>query len=77
MTKFVPDDDGIRQLLLSQGVVDMIHDKAKQVQKKCGAGYTVTMYRNNRIKPVATVGTGTAAAEQDNLDNNTLLRNLR
>ena len=77
MTKFVPDDKGIRQLLLSQGVVNMIHDKAKQVQRRCGTGYTVTMYRNNRIRPVATVGTGTAEAEQDNLDNDTLLKNLR
>lgn len=77
MIKFVPDDDGIRQLLLSEGVANMIHDKAKRVQKNCGTGYTVTMYWNNRIKPVATVGTGTAAAEQDNLDNNTLLRSLR
>ena len=77
MNKFVPDSEGIRQLLLSDGVLNMIYEKAKAVQRNCGEGYTLTMYRNNRIRPVATVGTGTAAAEQDNLDNNTLLRSLR
>ena len=77
MNRFEPDKEGLRRFRLSKEVTNMIYEKGKEVQKRCGTGYTLTMYRNNQYTPVATVGTGTAAAEQDNLDNNTLLRSLR
>lgn len=66
---------GIRELLLSPEMQGLLEGKAAEIAGRCGDGYDSDLYLTPG-RAVASVYTATKEAAQDNLDNNTILRNL-
>lgn len=66
---------GIREMLRSQEMQDLLYEKAAEIAARCGDGYEADVYLTGG-RAVASAFTATPEAEKDNLDNNTLLRNL-
>ena len=73
-TKFELNYAGVGELLKSPEMRSVIESYAAEASHRAGEGYNVK-YGSNRV--VAFVETGTDAAAQDNLDNNTLLKAVR
>lgn len=69
MIRFELNRQGVRELLKSQEMTDVLVGYAGQVASVAGAGYDVHV-GSNRVN----VSVVTREAEQDNLDNNTLLK---
>ena len=61
----------VRQMLKSSGVVGALKESAQRLASNAGPGYEV-WYGPNRAN--VAVRAATEAAEQDNLENNTLLK---
>ena len=73
--KFVLNRSGVRELLRSQEMMDVIRDYAQQVADRAGDGYGLSEYvGRNRVN--VSIGAETKEASQDNYDNNTLLKAL-
>ena len=72
--KFELNSAGVVQLLKSAEMRGVIESEANGMSNRAGEGYVV---RYGRDRVVAFVETGTDAAVQDNLDNNTLLKAVR
>ena len=72
--KFELNHAGVVQLLKSPEMQSVIESEANGVSNRAGDGYQV---RYGRDRVVAFVETGTDAAAQDNMDNNTLLKAVR
>ena len=72
--KFELNSAGVVQLLKSAEMRGVIESEANGMSNRAGEGYVV---RYGRDRVVAFVETGTDAAAQDNLDNNTLLKAVR
>lgn len=67
---------GVRQLMQSEEMQNLLRDKASQIQNRCGDGYeSDVMVGKNRAN--AMVRAVTFEAKRDNMDNNTILKAVR
>ena len=62
-------------MLRSEEMQALLGEKAAEIAGRCGAGYGSDIYMTPG-RAVASVFTDSAGAVKDNLDNNTILRNL-
>lgn len=74
-TTFELNYEGVRELLRSDEMKELLTDLAEGIQKRAGDGYEVSPY-TGKTRVNVSVGTATFEAMQDNLDNNTLLKAL-
>jgi hypothetical protein len=72
--KFVLNRDGVRELMQSQEMQDVLVDFAGQVAERAGDGYSVYV---GVTRANVSVGTATEKAAADNLDRNTLEKAIR
>lgn len=72
--KFVLDRAGVRELMQSQEMQDVLIDFAGQVADRAGDGYDVYIGMN---RANVSVMTATEEAMADNLDHNTLEKAIR
>ena len=69
------NSSGIRQLLKSEEMGQMLKQQAKQVRARCGSGYSTDLYQaSSRV--IAGVFAETAEAAKQNSRENTLLKAL-
>lgn len=69
------NSSGIRQLLKSEEVGQMLKQQAEQVRARCGSGYRTDLYQaSSRV--IAGVFAETAEAAKQNSRENTLLKAL-
>ncbi len=69
--KFVRNHAGVRELLKSPGIQGALIASAGRIRDRAGSDYDVYIGAN---RANVSVRTGSAAAERDNLRNNTLLK---
>lgn len=74
LQKFVLNTAGVRELMQSQEMVEVLTEFAGQVAENAGEGYSVYIGLN---RANVSVVTDTDAAIEDNLDNNTLEKAIR
>ena len=74
VTKIDLNEDGIKELMTSDEMVNVLKRYADEAQKKCGDGYAVSTYQQGKTRSNASVYAATYAAYKDNLENNTLLK---
>ena len=72
--KFVLNRDGVRELMQSQEMQDVLVEFASQVADRAGDGYDVYIGVN---RANVSVRTATDEAAADNLDHNTLEKAIR
>lgn len=66
----------VGKFLKSNGMKDMLDEIATEIASRCGEHYASdTRYMGTRV--IASVFTKDEIGRQDNLDNNTILKNLR
>lgn len=76
MGKFKLNREGIRSLLRSPEMAQILESRAKNIQNRCGDGYGVNVYAGrNRVNVSVQVKNKKAA--KDNVKNNTLLKAVR
>ena len=69
------NSSGIRQLLKSEEMGQMLKQQAEQVRARCGSGYSTDLYQaSSRV--IAGVSAETAEAAKQNSRENTLLKAL-
>ncbi|MFR3919376.1 MAG: hypothetical protein ACLTX1_11745 [Hominenteromicrobium sp.] len=69
------NSSGIRQLLKSEEMGQMLKQQAEQVRARCGSGYSTDLYQaSSRV--IAGVFAETAEAAKQNSRENTLLKAL-
>ena len=69
------NSSGIRQLLKSEEMGQMLKQQAEQVRARCGSGYSTDLYQaSSRV--IAGVFAETAEAAKQNRRENTLLKAL-
>ena len=73
-TKFKLNYRGVGRILKSPEMKQVIETYAEGMKKRAGDGYDV---RYGKSRVTAFVETGTDAAAQDNMENNTLLKAVR
>lgn len=66
---------GIREMLLSAEMQQILGEKAAEIAGRCGDGYASDTYMTPG-RAIASVYAESKEAVKDNLDNNTILRNL-
>ena len=66
---------GIRELLRSSEMQELLGEQAAEIAGRCGAGYSSDTYLTGG-RAVASAFAESREAIRDNLDNNTLLRSL-
>ncbi len=66
---------GIRELLRSDEMQELLGEQAAEIAGRCGAGYSSDTYLTGG-RAVASAFAESPEAIRDNLDNNTLLRSL-
>lgn len=69
------NSSGIRELLRSKEMQELLGEKAEEIAGRCGAGYSSDTYLTGG-RAVASAFAESPAAVRDNLNNNTLLRSL-
>jgi len=74
LERFVLNRDGVKELMQSQEMQDVLVDFAGQVAERAGDGYSVYV---GITRANVSVGTATEAAKADNLDHNTLEKSIR
>lgn len=74
VTKIELNKDGIKELLTSEEVTNMLKGYADSARQKLGDGYEVTTYQNGKTRANASIHAVTTEAYKDNLENNTLLK---
>ena len=73
--KFELNQQGVRELLRSDEMMQVIEGYADGVRSRCGPGYDKSSYRGkNRVN--VSVRASSRKAKRDNLKNNTLLKSL-
>ena len=72
--KFVLNRDGVRELMQSPEMQDVLVDFAGQVAERAGDGYSVYV---GTTRANVSVRTETEEAMADNLDHNTLEKSIR
>ncbi len=71
--KIVLNRQGVRDLLLSDDVLECVKDTAEKVRAKCGDGYGTSEHKGrNRVN--VSIQPETTEAQRDNYKNNTLLK---
>lgn len=74
--KVVLNREGVRELLLSKELEDILASHAAAIQGRAGDGYeTDTYHGTNRVNAMVWAESG--AAIRDNSQNNTLLKSVR
>lgn len=68
--------EGLRDLMKSQEMQDVLKSHTDGMVQECGPGYNNDIYVGNFVA-LSSVYTETKEAYQDNLDNNTLLKVLK
>jgi len=64
---------GVRELMKSSDMMDVVTEYARQIRSRAGDGYEVSQYvGKSRVN--ASVYTDTYKAKKDNLEHNTLLK---
>lgn len=74
--KFKLNRSGVRQLLRSEEMAAGLESMAASIAGRCGVGYGF----DRQLMPtraIASVYTDDRASAKDNLENNTILRNLK
>lgn len=74
LQKFVLDRAGVRELMQSQEMQDVLVEFASQVAERAGDGYDVYI---GTTRANVSVMTATEEAASDNLDHNTLEKAIR
>lgn len=74
LQKFVLDRTGVRELMQSQEMQDVLVEFASQVAERAGDGYDVYI---GTTRANVSVMTATEEAAADNLDHNTLEKAIR
>lgn len=75
--KFELNKEGVGELLKSEEMQEVLKSYAKQVARNAGPGFEPTTYvGKTRANVSVRVEAVTEQAEQDNYENNTLLRSL-
>lgn len=74
--KFELNTKGVGQLLKSDTMRAVLEDASSDIARRCGEGY---LYDSKMMgtRVISSVYTDSFEAMKDNLDNNTILRNLR
>lgn len=72
--KFVLNRAGVRELMQSEEMQDVLLDHAKSIATRAGEGYDVFV---GKTRANVSVYTATESAMKDNLDNNTLEKAVR
>lgn len=72
--KFELNSDGVTALMKSPEMQSALISHAKAIKNRAGDGYDVHV---GPSRANVSVATGNAAAAQDNMDNNTLLKAVR
>lgn len=67
---------GVRELLRSQGMMDICAGLAQGVQARLGKGYIVSR-RTGKNRVNASIKAATRKAKTDNMKNNTILKALK
>lgn len=73
--EIVLNSAGIREMLRSAEMQALLGEKAAEIAGRCGEGYASDTYMTPG-RAIASVFTESREAIKDNLDNNTILRNL-
>lgn len=74
---FELNEEGVRELLRSDEMIEVLESYAGQVAKDAGTGFGTSTYTGEKRANVSVrVFAETEQAEQDNYENNTLLRSL-
>lgn len=71
--QIVLNSDGVRELLQSAEMLALCEAKAEEIAAEAGPGYHVSSFIGHD-RAHATVWASSKSAQQDNLDNNTLLK---
>ena len=72
--KFELNRKGVRELLKSEEMQEVLMSYAKSVQNRAGEGYSIHVGKNRANVSVQTIDDN---GMRDNLEKNTLLRSLR
>lgn len=75
--KFKLNYKGVRELLLSPEMLNVVKKHADGIQQRAGDGYEVSAYASGKTRVNASVRAITDKAIKDNLENNTLLKAMR
>lgn len=75
--KFKLNRKGVRELLQSQEMLNLMTDYANGIQQRAGDGYEVTTYGPGKTRVNASVRAATRKAIKDTLENNTLLKAVK
>jgi len=75
--KFKMDRKGVRELLQSQEMLNVVTEYANGIQQRAGDGYEVTTYAPGKTRVNASVHAATRKAIRDTLENNTLLKAVK
>lgn len=67
---------GVRELLKSSEMQNIVKSKADEIQSRCGTGYVTDTY-NAGTRVIASVATSDYESMQDQYENNTLLKALK
>lgn len=72
---FELNSEGVRELLNSDEMKNILSEKARLIQEVVGNDYEVDLFEGKN-RPNASIGAKTKAAKKDNFKNNTLLKAL-
>ena len=75
--KFKLNYKGVRALLQSQAMLNVVKKHADEIQQRAGGGYEATAFGPGKTRVNASVRATTRKAIKDNLKNNTLLKAMR
>ena len=75
--KFKLNKKGVRQLLQSQEMLNVVTEYANGIQQRAGDGYEVSTHSPGKTRVNASVRPATRKAIKDNLENNTLLKAVK
>lgn len=75
---FEMDYDAVRELMKSDEMVEVLQGFAEEKARDAGPGYTTNTYRSGKTRDNVSVilAPGTPEAEQDNYENNTLVKGI-
>ncbi len=76
MNKFKLNKNGVKELLKSSKMQNVLNENAKRIIDRCGSGYEKSLYVG-RTRANASVKASTMKARKDNLENNIILKALR
>lgn len=74
--KVVLNIRGFNQIRKCPEMQSLIMSKAQEIASRCGSGYASDV-KQMGTRVIASVYTETREAERDNLDNDTILKNMR